>query len=55
MAEAVREAVRPRVYMASIAIGGYPMPIYEITADRIVPLAVTSFAAAGLRERQDLQ
>lgn len=31
------------------------MPIYEITADRIVPFHETSFGAAGLREREDLQ
>ena len=31
------------------------MPIYEITADRIVPFEQTSFETAGLREREDLQ
>jgi len=31
------------------------MAIYEITADRIVPFDETSFEAAGLREREDLQ
>ncbi len=31
------------------------MAIYEITSDRIVPFAQTSFATAGLRERDDLQ
>jgi len=31
------------------------MPTYEITPDEIVPLAKTTFAAAGLSERSDLQ
>lgn len=31
------------------------MPLYEITTDRIAPLLETTFAAAGLRERADLQ
>ncbi|MBI2320731.1 MAG: hypothetical protein HYU88_01180 [Chloroflexi bacterium] len=31
------------------------MPLYEITPERIVPLLETTFAAAGLRERADLQ
>jgi hypothetical protein len=31
------------------------MPIYEVTSDRIQKLAETSFARAGLREREDLQ
>jgi hypothetical protein len=31
------------------------MAIYEIAADRIVPFEETSFEAAGLRERDDLQ
>lgn len=31
------------------------MPLYEITPDRIESLTVTTFAAAGLKERADLQ
>ena len=31
------------------------MPIYEVTANRIEKLSETSFAQAGLREREDLQ
>jgi RecB family endonuclease NucS len=31
------------------------MPIYEITTDQIREIAGTTFAAAGLRERGDLQ
>lgn len=31
------------------------MPLYEVTPDRIAPLSETTFAAAGLRERTDLQ
>jgi len=31
------------------------MPIYEITTERIIPFGETSFEAAGLRERDDLQ
>lgn len=31
------------------------MPLFEITPDRLVPLAETRFAEAGVRERDDLQ
>jgi RecB family endonuclease NucS len=31
------------------------MPLYQLTGDAIQPVARTSLAAAGLRERQDLQ
>jgi len=31
------------------------MPIYEMTADRLRPIAETSFGSAGVRERADLQ
>ena len=34
---------------------GRLMALYEIAPDRIDPLPATTFAAAGLRERADLQ
>jgi len=32
-----------------------PMPIYEVSTDRLQPLSVTTFEANGVRERGDLQ